>query len=379
MVKKSLLLLPFLILFVMAGALGIVGWRAANIEAQSKPDNGPVAAASPTATPTAPPPPPKVEYTPVAPDTISPIVVQRFPRRGEEFPIDGTLELIFDRPMDQPATEAAFTLQTAADQPQAIEGQVTWPDERTMHFVPAQSLERATVFDAILTQTATAADGAPLAEPFTFRFSTPGYLEVTQVVPGDGTMGVETDPTITVMFNRPVVPLTSLQAAENFPQPLEFEPAIAGEGEWLNTSIYLFTPAEPLPGGVTYQARVKAGLTDVSGQTLLPQDFEWRFVTQPPEVIFTEPNDGQTLVIEFAECLPGSEAGLPDLICCRIDLAASVAGLIGDTDCLIVGLQGDTNNDHQTNLIDAAQVKENNGQAATFDPRRTSTWMGIST
>ncbi|MCB0208216.1 MAG: Ig-like domain-containing protein [Anaerolineae bacterium] len=247
-------------------------------------------------TPTHLPPPPKVTYTPVEPGTVSPIIVQRFPRRGEELAADGTIELVFDRAMDQSATEDAFTLQPAADQPQEVAGDISWPDARTMEFTPAEALDRASTYDAILTQDAVAEDGAPLAEPFTFRFSTPGFLEVTQVIPADGTIDVETQATITVMFNRPVVPLTSLEEAENFPQPLEFEPKISGQGEWLNTSIYVFTPAGDLPGGVTFTARVNAGLQDVAAKTDLPNDFEWQFTTQPPEVVFTSPQDGQTLV-----------------------------------------------------------------------------------
>ena len=133
MVKKILWSLPFLFLLVMACGLGNFGWGAASIEAQSQADTGPISV-SPTPTPTAPPPPPQVAYTPVAPDTVSPIVVQQFPRRGEEFPVDGTLELVFDRPMDRAATEAAFTLQPAADQPRPIDGRFTWPDQRTLHF-----------------------------------------------------------------------------------------------------------------------------------------------------------------------------------------------------------------------------------------------------
>ncbi len=256
----------------------------------------PVATASPTPTPTSPPPPPTVSFTPVSPETISPIIVQRFPRRGEELATDGIVEFVFDRAMNNEAVERAFTLQSAADQPEIISGDFAWPDERTMNFTPADSLEQSAVYDVVLTQEAIAADEAPLKEPFTFRFSTPGFLEVTQVIPADGTVDVETNATITVMFNRPIVPLTSLEEAKNFPEPLEFEPAIAGRGEWLNTSIYVFTPDEDVPGGVTFTARVKAGQEDVAGKTFLPNDFEWRFVTQPPEVVWTTPNDGQTLI-----------------------------------------------------------------------------------
>lgn len=237
----SLLLLSFLIILIGCGPAA----TAAQITI--------------TPTPTAPPPPPRPAYTPVLENTVSPVIVQRQPRRGEELAPDQPIELIFDRAMNQEAVAQAFNLQLAAKSPQPVEGKITWPTERTMRFTPAQPLERAAVYDAVLTQAAAAKDGAPLAEPFTFRFSTFGYLEVGQVIPADGTADAQTRPTITVMFNRPVVPLTSLEEAKKFPQPLEFEPAISGQGDWLNTSIYTFVPDKDLPGGVTLKPKLRPG------------------------------------------------------------------------------------------------------------------------
>ncbi|MCB0154273.1 MAG: Ig-like domain-containing protein, partial [Anaerolineae bacterium] len=287
----------YLLLFFSVVALLLAACTTGATAGQTAATPSAVAVASATPTVTPPPPPPRVEYTPVPLDTLSPIIVQRFPRRGETLAPNGTIELIFDRGMNESATESAFTLLAAAEPPATVAGAFAWQDEgRTLVFTPAESLAQAATYDVVLTQAAQAADGAPLAEPFTFRFSTPGYLEVSQVIPADGTDNVETGATITVMFNRPVVPLTSLAEAENFPQPVEFEPALSGAGEWLNTSIYVFTPTEPIPGGTTVTAQVKSGLTDAAGQTLLPADFTWRFTTQPPEVVFTNPSDGQTLV-----------------------------------------------------------------------------------
>jgi hypothetical protein len=295
-----------------------------DVSAQATPPT-PGADTVPSPTPTnPPPPPPTLSYTPVAANTVSPIIVQRMPQRGEALKPGGVIELVFDRAMQQTATGDAFTLQLAADQPQPIDGAINWPDPRTLRFTPSQALERDAVYDVILTQAAVAEDGAPLAQPFSFRFSTTGYLEVGQVIPTDGTTDVETDATITVMFNRPVVPLTSLAEAENFPQPLEFEPAISGSGEWLNTSIYVFRPDQPMGGGVTYRAIVKAGLTDAAGDNLLANDFEWRFTTQPPEVVFVSPSDGQTLVpIETAVQVTFNQPVDPQSAQAKFSLAAS--------------------------------------------------------
>src|SRR5215207_3377443 len=71
----------------------------------------------PTVGPTLPPSPVatrvRLDYTPVPEGTISPIVVQRAPARGEALAPDGTVELVFDRPMDHAAVEAAFSVAPA--------------------------------------------------------------------------------------------------------------------------------------------------------------------------------------------------------------------------------------------------------------------------
>ena len=36
-------------------------------------------------------------YTPPPPGTVSPVVIQRTPERGEELPPDGVIQLVFDR------------------------------------------------------------------------------------------------------------------------------------------------------------------------------------------------------------------------------------------------------------------------------------------
>ena len=252
---------------------------------------------NPTPTPTPEPLPlkPQLDVIAVADDAISPIVIQRSPRRGENMTPDGSVELVFDQPMDQDAVAEAFTLQPAGEADATLDGRVSWVDARTMRFTPDEALPRDEIFDVILTQGAVAEGGDPLREPYTFRFATAGFLEVAQVIPAAGSTDIETDATITVMFNRPVVPLTNLDAMADFPNPVTFEPAIKGSGEWLNTSIYVFRPEEPLAGGTTYTAKVEAGLEDIGG-AILADDVSWQFVTMPPEVIWVSPNNSATQV-----------------------------------------------------------------------------------
>ncbi len=72
--------------------------------------------------------------------------------------------------------------------------------------------------------------------------------------------------------------------------------------------------------------------------------------------------NGTRLEIEFA-------GGLPDAGRYKIDLAANISCLTGDTDCEMGVLAGDTNNDRHADLIDMAQVKNMNGELASQNPR----------
>ncbi len=283
--RKHWILISLLIATLLS--LGACGTR-------PSPTPAPSATATPRPTATPLPPKPVIPYTPVPADMLSPVVIQRSPKRGESLKPDGAIEIVFDKAMDQSAVARAFTLQKAGEGA-PVKGELSWVDARTLRFKPAEALPRDTVFDVILTQNASAATGELLREPYTFRFATAGYLEVTQVIPDPDAADVETDSTITVMFNRPVVPLTTLAQMENLPDPVTFEPPINGRGEWVNTSIYIFKPAEPLAGGVTYRATVRAGLQDVAG-ALLAEDYVWRFTTIPPKVVWVQPREDQTLV-----------------------------------------------------------------------------------
>jgi hypothetical protein len=62
--------------------------------------------------------------------------------------------------------------------------------------------------------------------------------------------------------------------------------------------------------------------------------------------------------------------GSTDETCPTIDVSASVNCLVGDTDCAVKILAGNTNGDDNTNLIDMSQVKSKTGSALTTDTCR---------
>jgi uncharacterized protein YfaS (alpha-2-macroglobulin family) len=219
----------------------------------------------------------------LAPEPLPPQVIQVTPAPGEEQPLDAPLQVIFDQPMDVNSVQAAFSIAPA------ITGDFEWPFPHVLRFKPmGTGFERASRYTVTLKEDAHSQAGLPLKRPVQFRFTTVGFLEVAAVQPAEDTSEVATDAIITVLFNRPVVPLVAIEGQDNLPQPLTLVPPVRGKGEWLNTSIFTFTPGEGFAPATTYKARVSAGLNDATGGVLV-DDFSWEFTTVMPAVVATHP------------------------------------------------------------------------------------------
>lgn len=213
---------------------------------------------------------------------LPPQIVERSPAPGEELPASSPLQITFDQAMDIDRTNAA--LQVKAEDGTAVAGQVTWPTPRTLRFVPAQPWQSGGRYWVSLNTQALSAQGVGLVEPVDFRFQTMGPLQVSQVFPPDGSSGVASDAAITVIFNRPVVPLLIAEEQANLPTPIQIEPAVAGEGQWVSTSVYAFRPTTGLASATTYRVTVKAGLADAVQESRLESDYSWGFTTSAPGI-----------------------------------------------------------------------------------------------
>ncbi len=217
---------------------------------------------------------------------LPPHVIDVWPLPGVELSPDEPLTVTFDQPMDQASVEAAFVFQPS------VEGAFSWSDARTVSFAPETEWPRATTYRVTVSTGATAANGLSLQDSYTFEALTIGTLAVTAVTPEGGSEGVAADARIVVTFNRPVVPLVSTAQLADLPAPLIIEPAIEGRGEWLNTSIYEFTPAGALQGGTTYTVTVPAGLTTVTG-AVLEAPYVWSFRTLAPQIFSISPSPNE--------------------------------------------------------------------------------------
>jgi len=217
---------------------------------------------------------------------LPPFVIDRVPARGEEQGTEAPITLSFDKPMDRASVESAFQITPK------VSGAFKWNGDNTqVAFVPTgQGFARGELYSVNVLTTALAANGQMLGQPLQFTFKAVGFLDVTQVMPADGAEAVDPDTDITVMFNRPVVPLVPIeeQATRSVPQPLVIDPPVQGQGEWINTSIYVFRPDDRLRAGIKYTAKVPAGLKDPLGAELR-EDVVWSFTTMTPQVISNGP------------------------------------------------------------------------------------------
>ena len=215
--------------------------------------------------------------TPLPP--LPPTLAETDPVPGEEFNPSGPLTLYFDQAMDRASVEAALNVEPSFD------SSITWIDDATLELRPTSPLPRDTDYHITLAASARSTAGLTLVEPVVLDLHTAAPLQVVQVVPDPDTTEVDPGKSITVVFSRPVV---ALQVEGTQPAPLTFDPAVEGEGEWLDTGIYVFRPATPLPGGQRLTATVAAGLQDLTGAPL-EEDFTWSFSTAMPKVTEVEP------------------------------------------------------------------------------------------
>ncbi len=286
-----------------------------------------------TSTPTSmpEPTPPNPELLTVESAPAGPQIVHRSPMEGERLALEPEIRLTFDRDMDQTKTQAAWTFSGSDGKP--IPGSVTWADRRTFVFKPGK-LQPGAAYTGVFSVQAAALDGQALSEPIGLKFYTTEALAVGQLFPADGAQNVDLDSTITLIFNRPVVPLTIEEEQPNLPQPLTLTPEVKGSGDWLNSSVYVFQPEELLKSGTTYEVRVGAGLQDASG-SVLGSDFVAAFTTRAPGIAHfslrggeqNPPDDIQNVRLDQAFVITFLQPMEPASVAQAISVAESDSGL----------------------------------------------------
>lgn len=118
----------------------------------------------------------------------------------------------------------------------------------------------------------------------------PGPLAVLRYSP-EGDLPLA--PFLSVTFNQPMVPLTSLDDLSALDVPVKLDPQPEGAWRWVGTKTVLFEPTTRFPMATNYEVAVPAGIVSQAGKTL-DQTVKWTFTTPPPIVQNSYPG-GQTV------------------------------------------------------------------------------------
>jgi uncharacterized protein YfaS (alpha-2-macroglobulin family) len=102
---------------------------------------------------------------------------------------------------------------------------------------------------------------------------------------------VELADAITVTFNQPMVPLTSLQELDKLPVPMQIEPKPEGRFAWIGTDTVGFVPTYRLPFGNEFKVTIPAGTESKVGGRLA-EKYEFTVSTPLPWLEWSSPADG---------------------------------------------------------------------------------------
>ncbi|MEN8172191.1 MAG: Ig-like domain-containing protein, partial [Chloroflexota bacterium] len=244
----------------------------------------------PTATAT--PAPPTATPEPLPPDLIE---VQ--PPPGSRLPLDGTLRLYFNQPMDRASVETAIQGKVVREDGESehLPGKITWVDNATLDFMPDAPLQPSATLILDLAAGADATNGLPLAFSRQLQYQTAPPLKVVSMLPEAGLSDLSPESAVVVSFNQPIVSLGADPAS--LPEGFTLSPAADGEGTWVNTSTYIFYPDPPLAGGTTYIVHVNDKLTSTLGTTQKTAP-SWSFETARPHVVSTSPESHDVIDLD---------------------------------------------------------------------------------
>lgn len=220
--------------------------------------------------------PPEPTPTPTPRPDLPPALVETHPLPGSVISLNQALQFYFNQAMDTDSVIAATRFEPD------VNGLFEWENDQVLTFIPDKALPPGVSLTVSIDETAQAQNGLNLLEPVAISFTISSHLSLTQTLPEDGSQDVNPQNPLLVSFNQAVVPLG---AEADGPTAFTLSPEVPGEGAWLNTSTYSFTPDPALEGGVTYTLTLNDSLTSAAGAPLTTnQPTSFKFTTSMPAV-----------------------------------------------------------------------------------------------
>lgn len=170
-----------------------------------------------------------------------------------------------------PVNTEASSIQAGTSFAPAIEGSWLASDSPAeLIFQPAQPLEAGKYYTITVNTSG-------------FQSSSDFFVDedpkVSAIFPAAGSETHENS-NITIVFNRPMVPLTTLDILEDKDVPVTIDPATEGKWKWVSTRNLQFIPKEHLRRSSKYHVRIREGFISVDGLSLARAP-EYSFSTRP--------------------------------------------------------------------------------------------------
>jgi uncharacterized protein YfaS (alpha-2-macroglobulin family) len=218
----------------------------------------------------------------------------------------------FSAAMNTGTAQTAFALADTAGK--TVAGAFNWAAADTLIFTPSTTLAPSMAYTVSVSSAATTADGATLAAPALARFVTAPPPSILRTLPAADAREVPTDTLISIQFNRPMIPLTALNAQPDVSRWVSISPAVPGRFVWLGTATLGYRPAAGFQPSTTYKVAVQPGLPDAGGVGL-PGGSTWQFTTIRPDVLsVSPPNSAEQidrdapLVVRFNQAMDHASA-----------------------------------------------------------------------
>lgn len=218
----------------------------------------------------------------------APVVLRTTPVDGTAgVPLDGQVELVFDRLMDTASVEAATRVEPSAPVTATWRG-----SEVTLDF--GLGLHFGTTYTVTIGPEAADTGGSRLGVPFSTHFTTVGAgLGVAALVPGNGVAGIGIGTSIAVEFDAPINPDTARSALHIVPS-VDGSVRIVPRGGDLgatagprpsgtaNPDTLLFVPSAPLASHTTYTVTLDPTVARLDDATAVSAGRTWSFTTGAP-------------------------------------------------------------------------------------------------
>lgn len=215
-------------------------------------------------------------------------------------PVQASVQATFSQQIDPASvTPATFTLFHGGNQ---VAGSVS-SDGFSITFTPTQALLSTAPYKATVTKSVRDAQGKPLAEEYSWIFTTGDVLAPVILVtdPLSNATGVPVTTIISASFSEDLDASTVNASSFSLVGPLGPVPGTVSYGAkavFFTPNAALEPPSQPLGPG-SYTASISGSVADLSGNPL-GVNYSWSFVTvdqTPPQVVGISPADGASGIV----------------------------------------------------------------------------------